>query len=256
MTPPLPSAAGRPSRLIAGLLLLPLLQGCGGADETPPPQEADPVTAELMAAAQDRGFGLGQQVPTDPGQEVSIDDLGYDEGPREAPVRVLEFSDFGCGYCRQFHQEAYPVLAEEYMGSGKVLWKYVPMILGQFPNAVEAARTGECAGEQGRFPEMRDLLFDRQQAWKNAGDPEALLAGYARDMGLDMARYESCVAEGRRDARLQAGTQLFRELGGRGTPTFFVVGYAPIPGAIPLELFQQALDTAYARAMSGNGPGE
>jgi protein-disulfide isomerase len=74
-------------------------------------------------------------------------------------------------------------------------------------------------------------------------------------MGLEMDDFDACVAEARPDQRLVAGTQLFRELGGRGTPTFFVVGYAPIPGAIPLDLFRQALDTAYARAMNADAPG-
>jgi protein-disulfide isomerase len=186
--------------------------------------------------------------PGGSGQELDIASLGYNEGPGDAPVRVLEFSDFGCGYCRRFHEESYPVLVEEYMDAGKVEWKYVPMILGMFPNAMEAARAGECAGEQGQFPAMRDLLFERQSDWKQSNAPEPLLAGYARELGLDTGRFDQCVSEGWRDARIQAGTQLSRQVGVRGTPTFFVVGYAPIPGAIPLDLFRAALDTVYAEA--------
>jgi protein-disulfide isomerase len=182
-------------------------------------------------------------------QEIDIASLGYNDGPSDAPVRVLEFSDFGCGYCRRFHEESYPVLVQEYMDVGKVEWKYVPMILGMFPNAMEAARAGECAGEQGEFAVMRDLLFERQSEWKQSNDPEPLMDGYARELGLDVDRFGRCVAEGWRDSRIQAGTQLSRQVGVRGTPTFFVVGYAPIPGAIPLDLFRTALDTVYAEAM-------
>ena len=199
------------------------------------------------------GTGTMSRGPVAPGpgaggQELDIASLGYNEGPSDAPVRVLEFSDFGCGYCRRFHEESYPVLVREYMDAGKVEWKYVPMILGMFPNAMEAARAGECAGEQGEFPAMRDLLFERQPAWKQANDPEPLLDGYARELGLDADRFDQCVSEGWRDARIQAGTQLSRQVGVRGTPTFFVGGYAPIPGAIPLDLFRAALDTVYAEA--------
>jgi protein-disulfide isomerase len=71
-----------------------------------------------------------------------------------------------------------------------------------------------------------------------------------------MERFNNCVSQGWRDERIQAGTQLSQEVGVRGTPTFFVVGYAPIPGAIPLELFQQVLDTVYVEATSRNVGGE
>jgi protein-disulfide isomerase len=183
--------------------------------------------------------------------QIDIDALGYNEGSPDAPVRVLEFSDFGCGYCRRFHEESYPVLVQEYMDAGKVQWKYVPMVLGMFPNAIEAARAGECAGEQDEFAVMRDLLFERQPEWKRSDDPDPLMDGYAREVGLDMERFGQCVAEGWQDERIQDGTQLSRQVGVRGTPTFFVVGYAPIPGAIPLDLFRAALDTVYAEATRG-----
>jgi protein-disulfide isomerase len=168
---------------------------------------------------------------------------------------VIEFSDFGCGYCRRFHMESYPVLVQEYMDQGKVEWKYIPMILGMFPNAMEAARAGECAGEQGAFPVMRDLLFERQADWKRSDEPEPVLEGFAEELELDMDQFRSCVDEGRQDARIQAGTRLSQQAGVRGTPTFFVVGYAPIPGAIPLELFRSALDTVYNQAMRESGGG-
>lgn len=201
-----------------------------------------------MEGAGAMSAGPGGAVRAGGTQELDIASLGYNDGPSDAPVRVLEFSDFGCGYCRRFHEESYPVLVQEYMDAGKVEWKYVPMILGMFPNAMEAAQAGECAGEQGEFAVMRDLLFERQPDWKQSNDPEALMVEYAGEVGLDVDRFNQCVAEGWRDERIQAGTQLSRQVGVRGTPTFFVVGYAPIPGAIPLDLFRAALDTVYAEA--------
>lgn len=251
---------------LAGTLLL--LIGCGGAEA---PADAststggDGVAADLLSSVED--LGMGPSVPVAPGraapgrpstgsregQSLDIETLGYNSGPSEAPVRVLEFSDFGCGYCRTFHQESFPALEEEYMATGKVEWKYVPMILGIFPNAMEAARAGECAGEQGAFPAMRDLLFDKQPEWKRSNDPEPLMEEYAEEVGLEMERFSQCVAQGWQDDRIMAGTQLSQQVGVRGTPTFFVVGYAPIPGAIPLELFREALDTVYAQATRENG---
>ncbi len=222
----------------------------------------DPVAADLLSTAAESGSGAMSQAPARegqggpvPNQSLDIASLGYNEGPADAPVRVIEFSDFGCGYCRRFHMESYPTLVEEYMAEGKVEWKYIPMILGMFPNALEAARAGECAGEQGAFPPMRDMLFDRQADWKRSDDPEPVLEGFARELDLDMNRFRQCVDEGWQDARIQAGTRLSQQAGVRGTPTFFVVGYAPIPGAIPLELFRSALDTVYNQAMRESGGG-
>lgn len=255
--------------LVAALCCAVLAASCGdqpGADAAP--AGADPTSADLLSSVRDPGLGLDPSVPVAEGgapsiqapargggQEVPLENLGYNDGSGEAPVRVLEFSDFGCGYCRQFHLESYPALLDEYMETGKVEWKYVPMVSGMFENSLAVTRAAECAGEQDRFPAMRDRLFEEQGAWKPAADPATIARELAVELELDMARFDQCVESGRRDERIRVGTRLFREVGGRGTPTFFVVGYAPIPGAIPLDLFRQVLDTAFAQAVAEQGPG-
>jgi len=182
-----------------------------------------------------------------PAERVDLDTLGFDFGEAAAPVQVLEFSDFGCGYCRQFHLETFPVLRERFIDTGKVQWKYVPMLLGIFPNAIEAAQVGECVGEQGRFREISDALFERQSEWKRAGDDGLeVLLDIAVDVGADRAATEACVTENRHAARVASGSAFFANSGGRGTPTFFILGMGqPIPGAVPLDLFSEILDTAY-----------
>ena len=216
------------------------------------------VTSNLLNSRTDPGVG-GSSVPVaggngamlgPPSQELDLSQLGYNAGDSASIVRVVEFSDFGCGYCRQFHLETYPTLEANYMATGKVEWKYVPIVIGMFPNAIEAAETGECAGEQGAFPAMRDHLFEQQPEWKSSDDPMPLMYGYAEEVGLDMPTFRSCIAEGRTRDRIAAGTQLSQQAGVRGTPTFFIVGYQPIPGVIPLELFEQVLDTVHAQALA------
>lgn len=270
---PLPSGAtaslrrwGLPGSLVV-LMVATLTVGCSdgppaseSAENTPAARATGAELVSSMEAGTMEGSGAMSRGPASGGPggaagQIDIDALGYNEGSADAPVRVLEFSDFGCGYCRRFHEESYPLLVQEYMDAGKVQWKYVPMVLGMFPNAIEAARTGECAGEQGQFAVMRDLLFERQPEWKQSDDPDPLMVRYAREVGLDMERFDQCVAEGWQDERIQDGTQLSRQVGVRGTPTFFVVGYAPIPGAIPLDLFRAALDTVYAEATRGSEGG-
>ena len=183
---------------------------------------------------------------------IDIALLGHDSGAPDAPVKIVEFSDFGCGYCRRFHLESYPVLEEEYVRTGKVEWKYVPMILGIFgQNAETAAEAGECALAQDRFEGVRDVLFERQSEWKQAENPLAVFRGFMEEEGLDVPRWERCMVERERRERVESGTQLAQQAGVRGTPTFFILGYAPIPGAIPLDLFKQVLDTVYAQALQG-----
>lgn len=219
------------------------------------------VGAELLRSAEDDTTGSGQgrmsrtQAPPPslaaPRTEIPMAELGHLMGDSTAPVRIVEFSDFGCGYCRQFHMDVFPALEEEYIATGKVQWRYIPMLLGAFgPSAEVAARAGECALAQDRFPAMRDRLFENQPEWKGSGDVTAILEGYAADLGLDVAEWRQCVEEDEPGDRIRSGTAAAFEAGVRGTPTFFVLGYAPIPGALPVDLFRTVLDTVYADATS------
>lgn len=186
-----------------------------------------------------------------PSREIPMAELGHTMGDSSAPVRILEFSDFGCGYCRQFHMEIFPTLEEEYIATGKVQWKYVPILLGMFGAKAElAARAGECALAQDRFPPMRDLLFEHQPEWKRAGDAMAVFEGYAEEIGLDVDQWRQCVTNDVPRDRINSGTAAGFQAGVRGTPTFFVLEYGSIPGALPLELFREMLDTVYADATS------
>ncbi|MDT8368667.1 MAG: thioredoxin domain-containing protein [Longimicrobiales bacterium] len=185
-----------------------------------------------------------------PQSVIDLDTLGYNFGDPDAPIKLLEFSDFGCEYCRRFHLETFPALHAEYIETGKVYWKYVPMLLGVFPNAIEAAQVGECVGEQGRFLEVTHLLFERQSAWmRSRGDPMPALLDIVEEAGADPAAVAACVEEDRHATRIASGTGYFTRVGGRGTPSFFIIDVAPIPGAIPLELFREVLDTAYVTTM-------
>lgn len=234
----------RAAPLLGALLLATSACGDGAASDAPGGATSD-LTASLLETAP--RAPTGQEAP-----ELDFSQLGYDSGDADAPIQVVEFSDFGCGYCARFHTEVFPALEREYIDAGKVEWKYVPMILGIFgANAEIAARAGECAGEQGGFPTMRDVLFERQSEWKRAAEPRAMFDRYAREQGLDLDRFGQCIDEDWRGDRVRAGTQLSRQSGVRGTPTFFVVGYGSIPGMLPLDVFRQVLDTAYAERTAG-----
>jgi protein-disulfide isomerase len=184
--------------------------------------------------------------PRRAGQEadpLDISTIGYDRGDPQALVRVIEISDFGCGYCRRFHEETWPTLLETYVEAGLVQWKFVPFVLGMFPNGLEASLAGECGGEQDEFFTMQGRLFGDQSGWKNSADPFPFFAQLAEEEGLDVDRFNGCIEGGWRESAVRSNIRLGREIGVRGTPTFIIDG-TPISGAIPLSSFMDILDIA------------
>lgn len=178
-----------------------------------------------------------------PGEPVDIATLGFDHGADEAPIRILEFSDFGCTYCRKFHVESWDSLKTEYIDTGDVLWKHIPFIIGNWPSSIPATMAGECARDQGLFEPMSDILFAEQKEWKEVSDPDAAVRSLALRVGIEPTAFDACMENDEQLSRLQLHTALAREVGVRSTPTFFVVGYTPIQGALPLEIWRQVMDT-------------
>ncbi len=174
---------------------------------------------------------------------------GYDRGAAHAPVTVLEFADFGCRYCAQFASDVYPRLADEFVRTGKVRWKYVPFVLGMFPNGEGAARAAECAAEQGRaaFGSMHDLLYARRAEWSAAAEPAPLMRSYATAAFLDGAKFAACWASAAPAARIRSSNELADQMGVRATPTFFIDGER-VEGALPLEEFRAVLREALQRS--------
>lgn len=179
-------------------------------------------------------------------QQVRISDMGYNLGSPEAPVKVLEFSDFGCGYCRRFHAESFPTIKRIYLDGGFVEWKFIPFVLGMFPNGLEAAIASECAGEQDDFFPMQRRLFESQGAWRSSDDPNAFFAELAGEVGLDVERFKGCVAGDWRGNRIRANIRLGQQAGVQGTPLFIIDGRT-LPGALPLENFREILDAALSQ---------
>jgi protein-disulfide isomerase len=170
---------------------------------------------------------------------------GPSKGPQDAPVTLVEFSDFQCGYCRKFWQETLPGIEEGYIRSGKVRFVYRHLaILGE--GSVLAAQAAACAHDQGRFWEYHDALFRNSSP---LAFTTARLKRYAGQTGLDQGTFGGCLDSGKQAERVQAETLLGRALGANGTPTFLINGQLLI-GAYPFEVFQQALDAALATPRS------
>jgi protein-disulfide isomerase len=166
---------------------------------------------------------------------------GPGKGPADAPVVLVEFSDFQCIYCRKFWQETLPRIEERYIRSGKVRFVYRHLaILGEA--SVLAARAAACAHDQGKFWEYHDALFRNSSPLAYTA---VRLKQYAGESGLDAHTFSGCLDSGKHADRVEGETILGRTLGANGTPAFLVNGQLLI-GAYPFEVFQQGLDAALA----------
>lgn len=171
---------------------------------------------------------------------IDLTGIGYDVGNPAAPIVLVNFSDFGCPFCGSFARETHPALDAEFIRTGKVFFKYVPFVMGMFPNAAEATRAAECSAEQGGFWPMHDRLYGAQAEWKRSRSPEPMFRRYAASAGLDTVRFSACDADRRTDERTERANDRANRLGIRATPTFFV-NDRQIEGALPLAEFRRIL---------------
>lgn len=235
-------------RTIAVAASLVLMAGCS-SDEA-----AEAETTSLTRTLLDVPAGDGSSTPIrqDPNAPVEADvpltAVGFNRGSPQAPVKVVEMSDYGCGYCRQFHDETFPTLMTQFIESGMVEWKFVPYINGMFDNSMAATEAAECtfAQDADAFERLNERLWDNQSDWKNSGEPEAVVREWVLDLGIDMLRFDGCVRNDERLDRIAGSTTLARQIGVRGTPTFIVLGYPPLQGALPLSVFQEVLSAVHA----------
>jgi protein-disulfide isomerase len=171
-------------------------------------------------------------------------------GRPDAPVTIVEFSDYQCPFCQRFFAVTLPELKRDYIETGKVRYVFRDFPLDQLhPQARKAAEAAHCAGEHGRFWEMHDVLFQNRAA---LGVPQ--LAVYGRTIGLDEAAFEACLSSGRHATRIERGLTDGAAAGVRGTPSF-VVGRSQsgdivegtfIRGAQPVETFRRIIDQLLA----------
>ncbi|MEZ4417395.1 MAG: thioredoxin domain-containing protein [Gemmatimonadota bacterium] len=206
--------------------------------------EAAPGTALTTAQAGVPAPVLDQPLAQPEPERIDISDLGHVRGNPEAPIQVVEFTDFGCGYCKQFHDNTWGTLERNYVDTGKVFWRTVHFNVGMFKNAQDAAVAGECAFAQGgqqRWDEMRVGLFAAQREWKGTDDAGPIFERVAREAGLDASAFQACMGNRDVEEPVRFANDVARRAGVRGTPTFYVNGY-PVQGALPLEAFSEFFD--------------
>jgi protein-disulfide isomerase len=260
--------ASRSTIASALLAVLATLGACSERDDTPASHA--PVGGDTVASAGASGARPTSPAPSRPASprratesagratrphlprhvalgDVDLTGIGHDRGSLNAPVVIIDFSDFGCPYCGRFTRETYPIIEREYVRTGKVFFKYVPFVVGMFPHSAEATRAVECVADQGRFWPMADHVYEAQSYWKRSGDPRALLMGIAGVVGADTAAVSQCYRDGRTDRRTARANDVAETIGVRVTPSF-VVNERPIQGALPLAEFRKVIDAAILAA--------
>lgn len=196
--------------IVALILILPSLQG-----------EAEVVAPDRVEWPQADGTSLG-----DP----------------EAPVTIVEYSDFQCPFCRQFHEETMTEIVDNHVVTGEVRFEYRNFpFLGE--ESAEAANASLCAAEQGAFWPYASYLFANQQGENTGSFSEARLQAIALELGLDMDPFEQCSSRNEMQSQVQSQYAQALQQGVNSTPTFFVNGEI-VRGAVPYEQFRLEIESA------------
>ena len=195
---------------------------------------------------------MQERLPTSQPQlpvKISADDDPVIGNP-DAPITIIEFSDFQCPFCARFHVQTLPSLMEEYIEQGKVklVFRDFP-IQSIHPNALPASVAAECANEQGKFKGMHDLLFENQKQWSSLETSPALstFVQYAKELQMNEEEFTSCLTGGKYIDEIRKDLEDGRNYGVSGTPGFFIgnddVGYVELKGAQPFDSFKRIIDS-------------
>jgi protein-disulfide isomerase len=185
---------------VAGVLALLLLKR-GGADQT----AGHPLSVAQTAVPADSNAGIV-------------------EGRADAPVTFEEFADYTCPHCAEFTSLTGRALRQNYVETGKVRWILYDFPLSRETNAIAAALAARCAGAQGDYWAMHDLLYAHQLEWALSQSPEGHFADYAGQAGVDVGKWKQCYSDQTYISQIIASRNYGNQLGVNSTPTLFIDG--------------------------------
>jgi protein-disulfide isomerase len=165
-----------------------------------------------------------ETVPSAQLTPVAPGSLGHVLGSDSAPVEIVEFADFECPACARFAILQFPYVYERLIATGRVRWRFMDFPLQGHTNSPTAHLATACADEQGKFFQMMDLIFNRQNDWAFESRPDRPIRDFARSIGLDLGRYDSCMETRRAQPMVDADYREGERLGVDQTPTFIVNG--------------------------------
>jgi protein-disulfide isomerase len=212
-----------------------------GINSVEPEQIYIRSSEDVLGATENKQYAPPQTVL------VSLDDDPVLGNP-DAPLTIVEFSDFQCPFCAKFYAQTLPLIKENYIKSGQVNFVYRDFpINGIHPNAMPAALAAECADDQGKFWEYHDLVFTNQDSWKSLDVSSASMTfqEYAKELGLDTSEFSSCLTTAKHSQEVNKDLQDGQNYGVAGTPGFFIgnekIGYVAVEGAKPYTTFEEVI---------------
>lgn len=176
-------------------------------------------------------------------------------GSPDAPLVLVEFSDFECPFCGRFFRNTLPKIKKDYVDSGKLKYVFKDFPLAFHKKAQKAAEASHCAGEEKKYWEMHDLIFANQRRMDLSD-----LIGYAENLGLNVESFEKCLEESRYAEGIKKDIAAGRSNGVTGTPSFILgiqnkqgeVAGNTIRGAQPYAAFKTAIDSMLKKVKTGD----
>lgn len=174
-------------------------------------------------------------------------------GDPDAPITITEYSDFQCPYCRLFYENTESLLMERYVDTGTVhfVYKSVGDFIG--PESKAAAEAAYCAGDQGKFWEMHDIIFANQTGENIGAYDQRRLEAFADEIGLDRTAYDECVSTGKYDDLIAQDEKDATAAGIQATPSFLITYEVNgetqtrvLQGAQSIDVFTQEIEAALA----------
>ena len=179
--------------------------------------------------------------------DIKLSSADHVIGDKNAKVAIFEFSDFQCPFCRRFFEDSYSQLKKKYIDTGRAYLVFKHFPLGFHPAAISSAKAVECAGDNNKFWELHDKIF-QEQAKLGQGTVQFVLADikkWAAQIGLG-GDFIKCVDSEKYTTQINDSVKLGLQLGVDGTPTFFING-VKVVGAQPFSEFQRVIEEALAK---------
>ena len=196
------------------------------------------IEGQPLSGVEPNALAITLNLPMD----VPVETGAYAYGDPNAPITIVEYTDYQCPFCTRHFAETFPALKENFIDTGKVFYvvKDFPLI-SIHPQATKAGEAARCAGEQDAYPEMHDALFGGQAEWSGNSDAATVFIGYAEELGLDSDAFADCLNSGKMETAVLDNMNEGSGFGVNGTPAFFINGTL-VSGALPYDSFEQGLN--------------
>ena len=176
-----------------------------------------------------------------------VPNQGHVIGSDSARTEVVEYADFECPGCGSFATLTEPDVRTRLVNTGLIRFRFVDFPLSMHRNTLNAHLAAWCAGEQGKFWEMHDIIFENQDRWNGeaTSNPDAALGELASHVGVNMPQYRSCVSARKYVGQIQANVDAGNRAMIQSTPTL-IIGNKQVKGAIPYDEFKRQVDDVLA----------